>query len=136
MFERYFRKLILLLSFWDFCLGVSLIAIGHSLLKRYGVGVDVITIPAFFVYWSGFFIILQAVLHFFFYLDLYNSKVFWLNFIFRAPIGVFHLVQYLLFLHSIDPIITGALIFFICGDLSTGGLLLVWYMRKKGELKQ
>jgi len=135
MFEKYFRKFILLLAIWDFGLGTFIIIIGYPLLKKYGFGGELIAIPAYFVHWSGFFIILQAIVHYLLYLDLWNSRVFWLNFCFRAPIGAFHLIEYLLFLHSLDALITNTLIFFICGDFMTGGLLILLYIRNKEKFQ-
>jgi hypothetical protein len=135
MLEKYFRKFILLLAIWDFCLGSFIIIIGHPLLKKYGFGGELLAIPTFFVYWSGFFIILQSVVHYLLYLDLWNSKMFWLNFLYRAPMGIFHLIQYLFFLHSLDPLVTKTLIFFFCGDLFTGGLLFMFYVRNKEKFR-
>ena len=135
MFDKYFRKFILLMAIWDFCLGAFFIAIGYPLLKRYGFGGDLIAVPAFFIHWVGFCTILQAAAHYLYYLDLWNSKMFWLNLLFRLSIGAFHLTQYLLFLHSLDSLVTATLIFFSSGDFLTGGLLIVWYTRNKGRLR-
>jgi cholesterol oxidase len=131
LLDKYFRNLILLLAIWDFCLGTFFIVVGYPLLKRFGFEGELLAIPAFFVQWTGFFIIIQAVAHYLFYLDLWSIRMFWLNFLFRAAVGVFHVIQYVFFMHSLDPIVTLTLFFFISGDLSTGGILFFWYLRNK-----
>ncbi|MGQ3685958.1 MAG: GMC oxidoreductase [Candidatus Loosdrechtia sp.] len=133
LLDKYFRNLMLLLAIWDFCLGTFFIIVGYPLLKKYGFAGEFIAIPAFFIQWAGFFIIVQSVAHFLFYLDVWNVKMFWLNFLFRATIGVFHLIQYVFFMHSLDTAVTYTLFFFISGDLSTGGILFFWYMRNKKQ---
>jgi hypothetical protein len=133
--EKYFPKLLFLLAIWDFCLGMFFIVFGYTLLKKFGLDPDQITLPGFFVQWTGFFIILQAIAHYLLYLDIWNVRMFWLNFLFRAAVGGFHLLQYIFLMHSIDPLISITLVFFISGDLSTGGLLFAWYIRKKEKYK-
>ena len=133
IFEKYFTKFILLLSFWDFCLGVFIIVIGHTLLTKYGFSGEFINLPVFFIHWTGFFIILQAISHYLFYLDIWNSKLFILNFLLRAAIGLFHVFELTFFMRSLGPLITGTLIFFIIGDLSTGSILGIWGLRNRNK---
>lgn len=135
MQEKYFPKLLFLLAIWDFCLGMFFIILGYPLLKKFGLDPDQITIAGFFVQWVGFFIILQAIAHYLLYLDIWNVRMFWLNFLFRAAIGIFHLIQYIFFMHTVDPLISITLVFFISGDLSTGGLLFAWFIRKREKYK-
>ncbi len=129
--EKYFPKLLFLLAIWDFCLGMFFVILGYPLLIKFGLDADQASIPGFFVQWTGFFIIIQAIAHYLLYLDIWNVRMFWLNFLFRTAIGVFHLFQYIFVMHSIDPLVSMTLVFFISGDLSTGGLLFAWYIRKK-----
>jgi len=135
MQEKHFPKLLFLLAIWDFCLGMFFIILGYPLLKKFGLDPDQIKIAGFFVQWVGFFIILQAIAHYLLYLDIWNVRMFWLNFLFRAAIGIFHLIQYIFFMHTVDPLISITLVFFISGDLSTGGLLFAWFIRKREKYK-
>ena len=131
MIDKLFRKFALLLAVWDLTLGLFFFFIARPLLDHFGISGFFAPLPAYFIQWCGLFIVLQAGVHFLLYLDIWNKRLFLLNILYRTPIGIFHLVQYCLFLRGLDPMVDGTLLFFMGGDLTTGALMIWYYIQNR-----
>jgi len=126
-YNRFFPSFILLLAAWDFLLGLFFIFMAGGIMAKYGITGDNALLPVYFIQWVGVFIIIQSAVHLAYYMDIWSYYLFWTNFLFRFPIGIFHLLQYFALSQLLGQVFSGTLIFFFSGDIITGLVFLPYY---------